>query len=54
MAENDLAVWYRSVPQISRYWFTATIVLPLLGRLGLLSPWWMVLEYTLFVKKFQV
>jgi len=54
MAENDFAVWYRSVPQISRYWFTATVVLPLLGRLGLFSPYWMVLEYTLFVKKFQI
>jgi len=54
MAENDFAVWYRSVPEISRYWFTATVVLPLLGRLGLFSPYWMVLEYTLFLKKFQI
>lgn len=54
MPDSDLALWYRSVPEITRYWFTGSIVLPLLGRFGLLSPWWCVLEYTLFIKKFQV
>jgi len=54
MPDSDLAIWYRSVPEISRYWFTGSIVLPLLGRLGVLSPYWCVLEWTLFLKKFQI
>jgi len=37
MPDSDLAIWYRSVPEISRYWFTGSIILPLLGRVGLLK-----------------
>uniref|UniRef100_A0A1I8FMG5 Derlin n=1 Tax=Macrostomum lignano TaxID=282301 RepID=A0A1I8FMG5_9PLAT len=38
MAPNELAEWYWNVPRLSRYWFTGSVVLPLLGRIGLLSP----------------
>lgn len=54
MADSDLAVWYRSVPEISRYWFTGTVILPLLGRIGLVNAYWMVLEFNLLFYKFQV
>uniref|UniRef100_A0A914ZPE4 Derlin n=1 Tax=Parascaris univalens TaxID=6257 RepID=A0A914ZPE4_PARUN len=46
--------WYRSVPEITRYWFTGTTVMPLLGRFGLFSPYYMLLEWHLFFYKFQI
>ncbi len=52
-AMSDIQDWYRSIPQITRYWFTGTVVVPLAGRFGLFSPWWMVLEWTLLIHKFQ-
>jgi len=54
MSENDFSVWYRGIPVVSKYWFSGTVIFPLLSRIGILSPWWLVLEYTLFLKKFQV
>uniref|UniRef100_A0A914R9F6 Derlin n=1 Tax=Parascaris equorum TaxID=6256 RepID=A0A914R9F6_PAREQ len=50
----DFGDWYRSVPEITRYWFTGTTVMPLLGRFGLFSPYYMLLEWHLFFYKFQV
>ncbi|VDM42646.1 unnamed protein product [Toxocara canis] len=50
----DFGDWYRSVPEITRYWFTGTTVLPLLGRFGLFSPYYMLLEWHLFFYKFQI
>lgn len=35
--ENQLASWYNSIPQFTRYWFTAAAVIPLAGKLGLLD-----------------
>jgi len=54
MPENDIAVWYANIPVVSKYWFTGSVILPLLNRMGILSAWWLILEYTLFFKKFQV
>lgn len=51
---SDLQDWYHSIPQITKYWFTGTVVLPLLGRFGLINPYYMVLEWTLFFSKFQL
>ncbi|XP_074645249.1 derlin-1-like [Tubulanus polymorphus] len=51
---NDIGDWYRSIPQISKYWFTASIVLPLIGKLGLLSPIHMILHYDWFIHHFQL
>lgn len=54
MASNDIGDWYRRIPQITRYWFTGSIVLPLIGKLGLVSIYTMVLNFELFVYKFQI
>uniref|UniRef100_H2Z1B2 Derlin n=1 Tax=Ciona savignyi TaxID=51511 RepID=H2Z1B2_CIOSA len=29
MSQNDLGDWYRGIPKITRYWFTACVVVPL-------------------------
>jgi len=52
--DSDLSQWYHSIPIISKYWFTGTIVLPLISRFGLINSWWLVLEYNLFIHKFQI
>ncbi len=54
MASNDLGDWYRSIPQISRYWFTGAVALPLAGKLGLFNPMTMILHYEMVVHHFQV
>lgn len=54
MASNDFSMWYRSIPQISRYWFTGSVVLPLIGKLGLISPLFCILSYELIFHHFQI
>jgi len=43
MAENQLATWYNSIPEFTRYWFTAAVVGPMSARLGLVDIWSMLL-----------
>jgi len=54
MAENDIGDWFRSIPLITRWWFVLSIVFPLLGRIGILSPYYMVLDFAAVVYKFQI
>ena len=54
MAENDIGDWFRSIPLISKWWFSLSIVFPLLGRIGLLNPFYMILDFALVVYHFQV
>lgn len=51
---SEFSDWYFGVPEITRYWFTGSVVLPLLGRFGVFSPYLMLLEWNLFFHKFQV
>ena len=54
MAENDIGDWFRSIPIISRWWFSLTVIFPLAGRIGLLNPFYMILNFDLVFKHFQV
>lgn len=36
-AQNQFADWYNSIPQLTKYWFTADVVLPMAARLGLID-----------------
>lgn len=51
---SDIGDWYRTIPEITKYWFTGSVILPLLGRFGLFNPYYMVLEWNLLVYRFQV
>lgn len=51
---GDFSDWYKTIPQITRYWFTAATVIPLLGRFGFLSPGLMYLDWNLFFNKLQI
>ncbi|KAL1514344.1 hypothetical protein ABEB36_003617 [Hypothenemus hampei] len=50
---SDLGNWYRSVPRLTRAWFTGTVALTLLGRFGLLNPIHLILLYDL-IKRLQL
>lgn len=54
MPDSDIGDWFRSIPIITRWWFGLSIVFPLLGRIGLLNPYYMILDFSLVVYKFQV
>ncbi|KAI6208019.1 Derlin [Aphelenchoides besseyi] len=51
---SDFSDWYNSIPQVTKYWFTAATVVPLIGRFGLLSPATMYLDWDLFFYRFQL
>lgn len=54
MAENELGVWFRSIPIVTRWWFSLSIIFPLLGRLGLINGMYMILDYASIVHRFQI
>jgi len=55
MAENELGTWFRSIPIVTRWWFSLSIVFPLLGRLGLINGmYYFILHYESIVYRFQV
>lgn len=51
---NDIADWFRRIPQITKYWFSGSIALPLIGKLGLVSMYAMFLDYNALVHRFQI
>ncbi|XP_065676587.1 derlin-1-like [Hydra vulgaris] len=54
MAENDIGDWFRSIPIVTRWWFSSSIAFPLLGRFGILKLYYMILDFHLVVYKFQI
>ncbi|CAF1618958.1 unnamed protein product [Adineta ricciae] len=53
-ATNDLGQWYKSIPKITRVWFTASIVVSFAPRLGLVRPHNLILLLTPIIKNFQI
>lgn len=51
---SDLGDWFRSIPLITRYWFAGSIAVPLIGKLGLVSPVYLFLWPDAFINRFQV
>lgn len=51
---SDLGDWFRSIPLITRYWFAGSIAVPLIGKLGLVSPVYLFLWSDAFINRFQV
>ena len=50
---SDIGDWYRGIPQISRYWFTGSVALPLLGKVGVVTPIQMIMNLQLVLYKFH-
>lgn len=40
---SEIRDWFMTVPPITRAWFGLSVALPLLGRIGLLNPYYMIL-----------
>lgn len=53
MSGTDFSDWYKSIPQITRYWFTGSVVVPLLARFGILPAQYLVLLFEPFINKFH-
>jgi derlin-1 len=53
-ATNDLGQWYKSIPPITRTWFTGSIIVPVAARLGLVRPQNLVLFVRPIFKNLQV
>lgn len=53
-ASNDLGQWYKSIPPITRTWFTASIIVPVATRLGLVRAQNLILFVQPVLKNFQV
>ncbi|KAF6024998.1 DERL1 [Bugula neritina] len=53
MSGNDIGLWFRSIPDITRYWFAGSIIFPLAGRFGILNYFDMILDYA-FISRFQI
>ncbi|KAM9797886.1 derlin-1 [Neosynchiropus ocellatus] len=51
---SDIGDWFRSIPLITRTWFAASIAVPLVGKLGLISPMNLILSPTLFLNRFHL
>ena len=55
MAEgNDFSAWYRSIPRVTRWWFTLCIAVPVLSRFGLLPGDYLILLFDEIFYRFQV
>jgi len=51
---SDIQDWFYGLPLFTRYWFGGSVLFPLLGRFGLLSPYWLILLWEEFIHKFHV
>jgi len=51
---SDISTFFNSLPFFTKYWFTLSIAVPLLGRFGLLNPAFLILEYNAFIHRFQI
>jgi len=54
MSGVDIKDWYRSIPPITKAWFTAAVVVPLAGRFGIIHPYYMILNWDLFFTNCQI
>jgi derlin-1 len=51
---GDFSDWYKSIPQITRYWFTGSVIVPLAVRFSILNARNLVFVFSEFIYKFQV
>ena len=50
---SEIVGWFNTIPPITRYWFGLSIFFPVLGRIGLISPYWCILT-TDFIFKLEL
>ncbi|CAF0842386.1 unnamed protein product [Rotaria sordida] len=52
-ASNDLGQWYKSIPSITRAWFTGSIIVPVAARLSVVNPFYLGLIVNRIIKHFE-
>jgi len=50
----DVSDWFRTLPKFTRYWFGGTVALSLLGRFGIISPYYFILRYQDLIYNYQI
>lgn len=50
---SEIQTWFKNLPTCTRYWFGLSVGFALLGRIGLISPYYLILTYEHFIKGFQ-
>lgn len=51
---TDISVWYKSLPNFTKYWLSLTVGISLLARFGILRGEWLYLEPYFVYHDFQV
>lgn len=51
---SDIQTWFKNLPTFTRYWFGLSVAFALVGRIGLISPYSLILTYDHFIKGFQI
>jgi derlin-1 len=51
---GDFSDWYKNIPLVTKYWFTGSVIVPLVARFGIISAQSLILMYDLVFQKFQV
>ena len=54
MGSNDIGDWYRGIPQMTKYWFTGSVIVPLAAKIGIVSGMSLILIFEKVVYSFQV
>lgn len=49
----DIKQWFMSIPPITRVWFGLSVFLPVVGRFGIVNPYYMMLTSD-FISRFQL
>lgn len=50
----DIGDWFRGLPQFTKYWFGGTVALSLVARFGIISPFYLILQYQEIFHSYQV
>ncbi|KAI3380941.1 hypothetical protein SNEBB_006778 [Seison nebaliae] len=51
---NDFSDWYNKIPKVTRWLFTGAIIVPMLARMGFVSPMSLIWLWNYFIYKFQI
>lgn len=51
---NDIGEWYRNIPVVTKGWFTASVVFPLVGRLGIIQGYHFLLVWEYLIYRFHI
>lgn len=54
MPGNDLSDMFNSIPPVTRYWFSGTILFSLLGKFNIIDPMRMILLWNRMYSNFEV